>query len=247
MTIFIRTRSAVALAGLVALMAGQGAHADSFTQTYELPGLKNTTTTFSGGSGVETFDSRSTGTGGFVSTFGGSTITGTYSAPVRIDPANQYGSANGVGNHAVTSSSTGYSITLAAPVNYFGYWLSALDTGNVVEFYSGATKVGSLGAAAVLASIGDNASYFGNPNGPFAGMNSAQPYAFVNFYDTNGSFDRIVFREEPSFGGYESDNHTVGMYLDITGVPAVPEPSTYALLAAGLGVLGFAARRRRQH
>ena len=31
-----------------------------------------------------------------------------------------------------------------------------------------------------------------------------------------------------------------------TAVSAVPEPETYALLLAGLGVLGFAARRRKQ-
>ena len=30
------------------------------------------------------------------------------------------------------------------------------------------------------------------------------------------------------------------------GVPAVPEPETYAMLLAGLGLLGFAARRRQQ-
>ena len=30
-------------------------------------------------------------------------------------------------------------------------------------------------------------------------------------------------------------------------IPAVPEPQTYALLLAGLGVVGFVARRRRQY
>ncbi|RZJ09795.1 MAG: PEP-CTERM sorting domain-containing protein [Rubrivivax sp.] len=33
--------------------------------------------------------------------------------------------------------------------------------------------------------------------------------------------------------------------LTSTAVAAVPEPETYALLAAGLGVIGFVARRRR--
>ena len=63
----------------------------------------------------------------------------------------------------------------------------------MVEFYNGANLVGSLGAAAVLTSIGSNPAYFGNPSGSFAGQDSAQPYAFVNFYDTTGTFDRIVF------------------------------------------------------
>jgi PEP-CTERM motif-containing protein len=30
------------------------------------------------------------------------------------------------------------------------------------------------------------------------------------------------------------------------GVPAIPEPETYAMMLAGLGLLGFVARRRRQ-
>ena len=32
----------------------------------------------------------------------------------------------------------------------------------------------------------------------------------------------------------------------INGVSAVPEPETYAMMLAGLGLLGFAARRRKQ-
>lgn len=34
--------------------------------------------------------------------------------------------------------------------------------------------------------------------------------------------------------------------IDNVSVSAIPEPETYALLLAGLGVLGFAARRRKQ-
>lgn len=38
-----------------------------------------------------------------------------------------------------------------------------------------------------------------------------------------------------------------GQYsVALNAVPAVPEPQTYALMLAGLGVVGFVARRRRQ-
>lgn len=237
---------AVAVAVLLSSLAVASAQADTFTQTYEAPGVLNTSSTIAGG--VETFESMTPGTGGFISTFGGSTYTGTYSASTQVNSADQYGSAGGVGNYAVTFTSAGYSIGLNKQANYFGYWLSALDAGNVVDFYNGASLVGSLDAAGVLAAIGGTPAYFGNPNAPFKGQDSAQPYAFVNFYDTTGSFDSIVFREDPTVGGYESDNHTVGFYRDITGTPVtpVPEPETYALMLLGFAALGAYTRRRNR-
>ena len=237
---------ACAVAVLLSSLAVASAQADSFTQTYEAPDVLNTTSTITGG--VETFDSIALGTGGFTTTFGGSTYTGTYSASTQINSPDLYGGAGGSGRYAVTFTPAGYSITLDNPANYFGYWLSALDSGNVVDFYNSGSLVGSLDAAAVLASIGGNSAYFGNPSGPFAGQDVAQPYAFVNFYDTTGSFNEIVFREDPAVGGYESDNHTVGTYRDITGTPVtpVPEPETYALMLLGLAALGAFTRRRNR-
>jgi hypothetical protein len=51
--------------------------------------------------------------------------------------------------------------------------------------------------------------------------------------------------------GFDScchDNHTSFGYVTISdfNVTAVPEPETYAMLLAGLGVIGFMARRRKQ-
>jgi hypothetical protein len=50
---------------------------------------------------------------------------------------------------------------------------------------------------------------------------------------------RVPFGDPSGFGG-------VGMAWHFEGVVAVPEASTYAMMLAGLGLVGVAARRRRQ-
>lgn len=223
--------------------------------TAEAPGVQNSTAGFSF-IGVETFDARSTGNGQtFGTTFGGSAFSGTYTN-VQIDSANQYGGAGGNTNHAVTFSGTGYTLdlTTALPggVNYFGFWLSALDGQNQLKFFNGATEVFNFSASDALSFIngqpGGGSAYFCNPNPGRTGENCGEPYAFLNFYGTNGTtFTKIQFFQDPVSGGYESDNHSVGQWTRITGDPlgGVPEPSSWAMLIAGFGLVGAAARRRR--
>ncbi|WP_243453791.1 Npun_F0296 family exosortase-dependent surface protein [Sandaracinobacteroides saxicola] len=236
--------------GAVALLSTAGQAA--VTVTYEAPGVVNTTAGFDF-VGVETFDSRPTGGGtSFVTDFGTSgqstLITGRYSN-VDIRDANQYGGAGGVGRYAETFSGTGFELALSTSdprgLTYFGYWLPALDGGNVLEFYKGGSKVFTFAPGDVRNAIGGNSAYFGNPSGPFAGWNRGEPYAFVNVYFKDGlTFDRIRFFESPMVGGYESDNHTVGFFNDITG-SAVPEPATWAMMIIGFGLVGSAMRRQR--
>ena len=218
--------------------------------TYENAGVQNTTATFDF-VGVETFEGASTGDGQtFATTFGGSAISGIYT-DLRVDSANQYGSAGGVGNHAVAGiDSAGYELTVSTGrpegITYFGYWLSALDSGNVLEFYKGSSIIYTFTPGDVIGSLGGcpNA-YCGNPTAPYSGQNSGEPYAFVNVFFTGGdTYDRIRFFESPANGNYESDNHTVGYFKEITGI-TVPEPATWAMLISGFGMVGFAARRRR--
>lgn len=57
---------------------------------------------------------------------------------------------------------------------------------------------------------------------------------FATSSQTVLSFKSIAPVAAPSYGSY----------LDAVNVSAVPEPSTYAMMALGLGLLGFAARRR---
>ncbi len=245
-----RSLPTLAILGLALMAAAPALAVDTFKITYENPGVQSTTAGFTV-SGTETFNSHSNGAGQTFSTdFGtGGAITGTYSG-VQINSADQYGGAGGSGKYAVAFINSPYTLTLAADpiavptgINYFGYWLSALDAGNTVTFYKGTTVVSTLNAAGVLAATSSKPAYLGNPNAPFTGQNSGQPYVFINFYDLSGTFDKVVFSEPLAGSGYESDNQTVGYFTTIGG-NSVPEPSAWAMMLAGFGLVGFASRRR---
>jgi PEP-CTERM motif len=244
-------RALLGAAGLIAAVTvATAAKADTFFLNYEAPGVQNTTAAFSV-SGVETFNEQPTGVGpGFTTDYGtGGAITGAYSGAngVQINSADVYGGAGGTGNYVVAFGNTPYTLTLTADpikdpqgINYFGYWLSALDAGNQVSFYKGGVEVGALTPADVIAKLGTSGPYYGNPNPPFRGGDSGEPYAFINFYDMSGTFDQVVFTEDPAVGGYESDNHTVGFFTQVGGVP---EPSTWAMMLLGFAGLGYAGYR----
>ncbi len=239
------------------------ARAVPFEVTYEAPGVQsaNETALCSGSGlgpctiGVETFDgeplAENPSTENFTTNFGtGGVIQGTYTN-VQVYDADEYGGAGGTGEFADTHSSTGYSLTLTTTLstglNYFGFWLSALDMGNIVTFYDDGTEVYQFTPTDLLSLIGDCPNpYCGNPNSDFLDDNSAQPYVFLNFFDLAGSFNEIVFTENPEVGGYESDNQTVGYVTGLTGTPIdVPEPGSLALLTTAFCGLLLARTWRR--
>jgi hypothetical protein len=225
----------------------------------ETPGMQHTTATFSVG-GVETFETHGSGNSvSFSTDFGtAGAITGSYSH-VQIIDADQYGGSGGTGLYPVAFRDTPYSLTLTSTipggVNYFGYWLSALDAGNTVSFYSGGTLLFVFDPTDVLAAVNAApvpSAYYGNPTAPFHGQNGGEPYVFLNFFNDHGTFDRIDFSENQNFGGgYESDNHTVGHFLTKgtgTVVPqanAVPEPASWAMMIGGFALVGLMVRARR--
>lgn len=58
-------------------------------------------------------------------------------------------------------------------------------------------------------------------------------------YTANGQFDLVLGFNDGSQTDADYDDLVVGL------TAAIPEPETYALMLAGLGVIGFVARRRR--
>ncbi|GJJ05620.1 hypothetical protein RugamoR64_61580 [Duganella rhizosphaerae] len=127
----------------------------------------------------------------------------------------------GVSNGQPSSSSVAFGGT---GVSYFGYYMGSPDTYNIVTLYSGNTMVlqingGDMATAASLMADGNQHVGF-----------------YMNFFTDSGTtITRVTFSSNQN--AFESDNHSY--------IAAVPEPRTYAMLLTGIGLLGFAGRRRQ--
>jgi hypothetical protein len=112
-------------------------------------------------------------------------------------------------------------VTFANPVNYYGFLWGSPDRYNTVSFYNGNTLIQSFDGSVIKQP----------PNGD-------QSYAkFLNvFADQGNVITKVTFSSTSN--AFETDNHAFAA--------AVPEPETYAMLLAGLGLIGAIARRRSQ-
>ena len=255
-----------ALRVVLALMTvGEGSifGASSMVVTYEVAGVMTSPVLSS-----YTYDFNSIGTGSKSNiSWTGWGGTGTFSS-VKVNPPDQYGGANN-SNYAFSSDSTQTTLALSTRVSYFGMWWSAGDSGNILDFYSGATKIFTF-TSSVLDGL--STSYNGNPNSAFRGQNSAQKYAYINFLVQSGEqIDKVIARgsnfesdnwtlRDPAYGLVVGDGATLpgtavaqynvndaGSQTTVTDVSqinntSVPEPSSLSLIALGLG--SFLALRR---
>lgn len=237
----------------VTLVLASSVSAGSFIVSIEAPGVENTTS--AGTHIVENFDS--VPVGGYTKL---QRPIGTY----NIDPAglgnfevkgaDQYGGAGGQANYLVNvrplSGNGGITLNLGGDQSYFGFYWSAGSPDTVV-FSEKGQPVFTYTTQNVRSFIGTmpNASlYYGNPDQPFLGYNSSEPYAFINFYAPSGtSFDSVYFKGDL----LETDNHTVLAASSPPTHPSgvivptvVPEPAETAFVIGGsLGVMAIIRRR----
>lgn len=206
--------------------------------------------------GNEDFDAW---TGGAFSTdYGtGNQITGDYSGGFVSLNADQYGGAGGTGRYPELYPDGGaYSVSFTTAagvpgVNYFGLWFPALDGGSTLEFYDGSTLVDTFTPGDYMNMVGWCPSatngFCGNPNPNFKGQDSGEQFAYLNFYNLNGYFTKVVF-SEPYGGGFESDNQSAGYLATSTlnGTLVVPEPANLGLAMIGMLLIGAGAAGRRR-
>ena len=240
--------------------------ASSMVVTYQAAGVMSSPVA---SSYTYDFNSIGTGTKSNVSWTGWGG-TGTFSS-LKVNSPDIYGGANN-SNYAFSSDSTQTTLALSTGVSYFGMWWSAGDSGNILDFYSGATKIFTF-TSSVLDGL--STSYNGNPNSAFRGQNSSQKYAYINFFVQSGSqIDKVIARgsnfesdnwtlRDPAYGLVVGDGATLpgtavaqynvndaGSQTTVTNPAqidnaAVPEPSSLSLIALGLGSLLVLRRCRK--
>lgn len=209
-------------------------------------GLASATTTFNGGAYSVTYDETTTSFGSISSWFGGG--GGLVGFSWSVDPSVNVTSIGGAPASA----------TFAVPdftiwVNP-GYALSGALTsslGNIVYFQSGVgattsiTATGSMsidGGPVVALPAGALTQTPSSPSlGFFSGSTSVPLGGFSSFAVTGASITLNAMGGSFAAIGAQPQNK---LTFEFTAVP-VPEPETYALLLAGLGMVGLLARRRQ--
>jgi len=188
---------------------------------------------------------------------------------VNVASANSNGGASGSqymadGLNGVTQTT----LTLNTASSYLGLWLSAVNSSEVIDFYS---KSGSLLAEFTTANLlkALPATYYGNPNsGTLHGTDPTQPFAYVNFLATSDiAWSSVVFKDSTGGGTFQADNIATrskaynpssdgampGIQFEMitngveTAIAIAPEPNPVlaTLLIGGISAGGSILRRIR--
>ena len=137
---------------------------------------------------------------------------------VAARPVGSLGNFLSVGNSGNSSGPT--TLTFTQGLSYFGFLWGSPDAYNQVTFWNGNTVLGSYSGSAVMAP----------PNGN---------QSFASYFNVSATGGDVITKVTFASSGmaFETDNHAF--------VTAVPEAQTYAMMLAGLGLMGAIVRRRK--
>jgi len=130
----------------------------------------------------------------------------------------------------------GGSVPAGTAISYLGLYYGSIDTYNNIAFYNGDTLLSGTGI--LEDGIIDGSEILASQGGTSGNQTAPGSNVYVNLFFAPGeTFTAFEFRTTGI--AFELDNVVVGLTSR-----TVPEPSSIALL--GLGLLGFAAIRRRK-
>ena len=130
---------------------------------------------------------------------------------------------------SATIKADGSNSTPVASNSSAGQWLFTPITSSV-DLTPGAYVVGAF--------------YMANSKDSFMTTSSPTTIQGVTFNEARASFTSDL--QFPGFFNTEGPAGFFGPNLSTAAAPPVPEPETYAMLTAGLGLLSFIARRRKK-
>lgn len=158
-----------------------------------------------------------------------------------------------------------YLTTLQSPLGSMGPFAQFKGIGEKFNIYTSAvsTKMTAIGTADssftsdgwAITTSADGDAYAGNLGNNFWGSvvgmdNTGELGGAVNMAVLYGSTTLATMAKDFTMDGQQIEARTYladdgQWHLQIGAVAAVPEPETYAMLLAGLGLIGAVARRRR--
>jgi hypothetical protein len=171
-----------------------------------------------------------------VSTFALSGSFATIATAVDYDPASaNYGNLSGViPASAFMIQGTGTSGTIALSLNSDLPWMV-----NMASVWApGPADLLAAGLSVPFSTPLSGTLMFGASSTPFSGTANGN----VTFFDNNIEVINSTFNFTSDFGPVSGRLEASGASI----LTQVPEPESYTLMLAGLGLLGFLARRRKQ-
>lgn len=177
--------------------------------------------------GTESFESFSDGTSGPLAISFPGAGTATLSGAGSV-ASTAPGQTNGFGRYASDGdkyweTTNGFTINFDTPIAAFGFM--GIDIGD----FNGQITLTTAGGLDQVFNVGNSLNAPGGGVLFWGVIDDVNTFSSISFGNTNAGTDFFAF-----------DQMTIGTHAQI-----VPEPETYAMMLAGLGLIGFMVRRRK--